>query len=273
MVRNAGALVARLSKEGEFRQAASWARWTLDLFDRGDVSEGIRRLRVVNDLGVARIMTGDLVGLRRVLEDAQTVAEGGLPSIAALLRSTLAWFELAEQRPLPALELLNATYQASNLAGRARQGYQLVRCLLELDRVTEAAEVAADIGRLAPSGASYEQALAALARAWWAPWRQGAARGVETSRRMLTAELMANGGSWLLSASCRYRRWGCAPAASWRAYGRLHPPASAYWAGERLFIRVGRPGRRLAHLRVLPGWGGWAVQGGGVGCATWLRWR
>lgn len=245
VVRNAGALVARLSKEGEFRQAASWARWTLDLFDRGDVSEGIRRLRVVNDLGVARIMTGDLVGLRRVLEDAQTVAEGGLPSIAALLRSTLAWFELAEQRPLPALELLNATYQASNLAGRARQGYQLVRCLLELDRVTEAAEVAADIGRLAPSGASYEQALAALARGM-----VGAVAGDEAERRaagedleraMLTAELVAEQRLMAALYFLLVTDGGAArlPPELARLLGQLHPTGLRVLSGpERLFAPV-----------------------------------
>lgn len=145
VVRNAGALVARLSQVGEFTEAASWARWTLDLFDRGEINEGTRRLTVVNDLSVSRIMTGDIVGLRRVLEDAQVLAEAGLPNLAPLLRSTLAWLELAEHRPQAALELISATYHASNLRWRARQGYQLVRCLLELERVDDAAAVAADI--------------------------------------------------------------------------------------------------------------------------------
>ncbi len=164
VVRNAGALVARLSQVGEFTEAASWARWTLDLFDRGEINEGTRRLMVVNDLSVSRIMTGDIVGLRRVLEDAQVLAEEGLPTLASLLRSTLAWLELAEHRPQAALELISATYQASNLHWRARQGYQLVRCLLELGRLDDAAKVAADIAQLSSSGSTYEQALATLAR-------------------------------------------------------------------------------------------------------------
>lgn len=163
VVRNAGALVARLSQVGEFTEAASWARWTLDLFDRGEINEGTRRLTVVNDLSVSRIMTGDIVGLRRVLEDAQVLAEAGLPALAPMLRSTLAWLELAEHRPQAALELISATYHASNLRWRARQGYQLVRCLLELERVDDAAAVAADIVQLSTSGAQFEQALASLA--------------------------------------------------------------------------------------------------------------
>lgn len=163
IVRNAGALVARLGQAGEYAEAASWARWTLDLFDRGEVNDGTRRLQVINDLGVARIMTGDLVGLRRVLEDAQAMSEGSLPTLAGLLRSTLAWLELAERRPEAALELLRANYQASPRNWRARHGYQLVRVLLELGHLTEAGQVADDVKRLSRSAQPYEQALASLA--------------------------------------------------------------------------------------------------------------
>ncbi len=164
VVRNAGMLVARLVQAGEYTEAASWARWTLDLFDRGEVAEGTRRLQVVNDLAVARILTGDLVGLRRMLEDAQVLAEGSLPQHAALLRSTLAWLELGEARPEAALELLRANYQASPRKGRARHGYQFVRGLLELGFVEQAERVAADVTELAASGVSVERSLAALAR-------------------------------------------------------------------------------------------------------------
>lgn len=186
VVRNAGALVARLGQEGEFAEAASWARWTLDMFDRGEVSEGTRRLRVINDLGVARILTGDLVGLRRILEDAQVMAEGSLPMLAALLRSTLAWLELAEQRPRAALDLISATYQASSRSWRARQGYQLVRCHIELGQLPEAERVAADISKLATADEPYEQALAALARGMVA-----AVRGEDGATDDLQAALLS----------------------------------------------------------------------------------
>lgn len=164
VVRNAGALVARLNHAGEYGEAASWARWTLDLFDQGEVVEGNRRLQVINDLAVARILSGDLVGMRRPLEDAQALSEGSLPQHAALLRGTLAWLELAEQRPSAALELLRANYLASPRKSRTRRGCELVRGLLEVGRLDEAARVAADITELSAVGVEAERSLAALAR-------------------------------------------------------------------------------------------------------------
>lgn len=257
VVRNAGALVARLSQEGEFSEAASWARWTLDMFDRGDISEGTRRLQVVNDLGVARVMTGDLVGLRRVLEDAQVVAEGSLPTLAALLRSTLAWLELAELRPAAALELMSATYEASGRNWRARQGYQLVRCLLELGRTAEAQRVAADITSLALADARYEQDLAALARGMvGAVLGQPSARD-ELQAALLSTELVAEqrlmGALYFLLAT----DGGAAllPPAVAHLLGQLHPTGLRVLSGpERLFAPIwatlgGRgPGLRLRFL-------------------------
>lgn len=241
VVRNAGALVARLSHEGEFSEAASWARWTLDMFDRGEVTEGTRRLRVVNDLGVARVLTGDLVGLRRVLEDAQVLAEGSLPALAALLRSTLAWLELAEQRPEPALELLNATYQASNRNWRARQGYQLVRCLLELGRTHEAQRVAADITRLARADAPYEQALAALARGMvgaveGAPDAVDELQGALLSRELVAEQRLMGALYFLLATD-----GGAAllPSELVRLLNQLHATGLRVLSGpERLFAPI-----------------------------------
>lgn len=254
VVRNAGALVARLSQEGEFTEAASWARWTLDMFDRGEVSEGTRRLRVVNDLGVARIMTGDLVGLRRVLEDAQVVAEGSLPVLAALLRSTLAWLELAEQRPQAALDLISATYQASGRNWRARQGYQLVRCLLEIGNGAEAQRVAEDISRLASADDAYEQALAALARGMVGAVLGTSGADDDLQAAVLSTDLVAEqrlmGALYFLLATD-----GGAPLLPpdvARLLGQLHPTGLRVLSGpERLFGAVWASlGGRAATLRL-----------------------
>ncbi len=164
VARNAHGLASRLLHIGEYSRAASWARWALDVVEREQVQDGNRRLHIVNQLAVARIMTGDLVGLRNLLEDSQALVEGALPSLAVLLRSTLAQLELASGRPREALELLTATYQASQRRFRARYGYQLVRVLLELDRRGDADEVARDISEVATAGEGHEHGLAALAR-------------------------------------------------------------------------------------------------------------
>ncbi len=164
LVRNAGMLVARLSRVGDYAEAARWARWTLDVFDRGDVVDGARRLQIVNDLALANIMSGDLVGMRRVLENAQVLAEGNLPQLAALLRGTLVLLELAEGEGRPALELALANYHASPRRTRAVHGQLLVRVLLELGSLDEARRVADDVVELAESDRHYEWNVAHLTR-------------------------------------------------------------------------------------------------------------
>ena len=164
VARNAGTLAARLAQQGEYARAASWARWALDLFDREHLRDGPRRLILVNDLAHARVMTGDLVGLRSTLEDAQVLVEGTLPQLAVMLRSTLAQLELAHGHAEAAHDLLSATYHASPRRSRARYGFQLARALVELGRLDEARQVSDDVSEISAAGEPHERSLAALAR-------------------------------------------------------------------------------------------------------------
>ncbi|MBX3140423.1 MAG: hypothetical protein KF875_06715 [Trueperaceae bacterium] len=162
LVRNGGMLVARLAQQGDYGQAARWARWVLDVFDRGDVRDGARRLQVVNDLAMASIMTGDLVGVRKLLENATVLAEGGLPQLAALLKGTLAALELVEGRRLAALAHAEENYRTSSRRTRALHGYVLVRVLLELEDFEAARRVAVDIGELVDPTRAHEWAVSRL---------------------------------------------------------------------------------------------------------------
>ncbi len=164
VARNAASLAAKLNHVGAFARAAAWGRWALDVFDQEHLQDGARRYSIVNDLAVARILSGDVAGLRQVLEDAQTAVEGSLPGLAARLRSTLAYLELAEGRPAAALPHLEATYRASPRRTRARYAYQLVRVLNELGRSVEAAAVAADAVEIAAGDEPHERLEGSLAR-------------------------------------------------------------------------------------------------------------
>ncbi|MEJ2358967.1 MAG: hypothetical protein P8Y13_12955 [Deinococcales bacterium] len=148
VARAAGTLAARLIHLGQFQRARSWAEYALQVFDQNGLRDGARRLTLFNDLAVARILSGDLAGLRRGLEDSQASIEGSLPDLAATYRSTLAWFEQASGRPEVALELMHATFEGSPRWQRTRYAYQLVRCLNEFGRHDEArrtAEIAVEL--------------------------------------------------------------------------------------------------------------------------------
>ncbi len=164
VARNADTLAARLFHMGQFGGAASWGRWAIDVFDEGQLQDSARRLLLLNNLAGARIMTGDLIGLRPSLEEAQVLVEGSVPRLATLLRGTLAQLELAEGNPEAALELISATYHGSPRLTRARYGSQLVRVLSELGRNDAALTVAADVTEITAADESAEQSMAALAR-------------------------------------------------------------------------------------------------------------
>lgn len=192
VARNASTLATQLLHMGEYARAASWARWALDVVDREQVQDGSRRLIIINQLAVARIMTGDLVGLRAVLEDAQALVEGSVPGLAVIFRSTLGLLELAEGRPEEALGLFSATYHASHRRNRARYGYQLVRALLELGRLDEARRVADDVWEVSTAGEGHERKLAALARGMVGAVAGDAAAPDDLLEAMLATELVAD---------------------------------------------------------------------------------
>lgn len=164
VARNADSLATRLSHIGEFARAASWARWALDVFDREQLLDGTRRLVILNNLANARILSGDLVGLRGLVEDGRALVEDSLPLLAMQFRGTLAQLELADGDPVAALELMESTYRSSYRRHRARNGYQYVRVLAELGRLDEARVVAIDVTETSRAGEEHERSLAALAR-------------------------------------------------------------------------------------------------------------
>lgn len=164
VARAAGALAARFLHAGQFLRARSWAEYALQVFDQNGLRDGARRLMLFNDLAVARILSGDLAGLRRGLEDSEAVLEGSLPNLAVVYRSTLAWFEQASGRPEAALEMMQATFEGSPRVHRTRYAYQLVRCLNEFGRSEEARRVAAVAVELSGDGNRQARLLGVLAR-------------------------------------------------------------------------------------------------------------
>jgi tetratricopeptide (TPR) repeat protein len=63
IARNAGALAGSLMALGRYREAAHWAGWALEQFDRAGLADATQRLRIVNDWAYARILLGDTAGL------------------------------------------------------------------------------------------------------------------------------------------------------------------------------------------------------------------
>ncbi len=162
--RNAGSLAAKLVHVGEFARARAWAQFALGVFDQHQLRDGARRLRLVNDLAFARLLTGDVAGLRRGLADAAATLTAAMPAVADLYRSTWAAVELAGGDPEAALALLRPLVEGAPRARRASFAQLAVRALLDLDRVDEAVLVAEDAVELAAGVGEHARRVARLAR-------------------------------------------------------------------------------------------------------------
>ncbi|MDF1523547.1 MAG: hypothetical protein P1P87_12140 [Trueperaceae bacterium] len=183
LARNAGALAARLLHLGEFVRARAWAQWALQSFDRHGLRDGMRRLLLVNDLALARVLTGDLAGLERVLEDGAAVLDGALPDVAGYYRSTWAAYELAVGRPDAAEARLRPALERSPLRARAEHAALMVRVLHELGCFDEAQRVGTEAFELGRDAGEQPRALGLLARGMAgavAAWRAGVLEGAES---------------------------------------------------------------------------------------------
>lgn len=177
VARNAGALAARLLDGGDFERARAWAHWALQVFDRHALNDGPRRLQLVNDLTFARVLTGDLAGIERVLEDASVVLDAARPDLAGHFRATWAAYELVVGRPEAAEARIRPAYERAPLRTRPLHAATLVRVLLELGRDEEARRVADEAVAMTTDPAAFGHGAARLARGMAgavAAWRAGA---------------------------------------------------------------------------------------------------
>jgi hypothetical protein len=162
-VRAAGTLAARFVHIGDFSASRSWASWGLQLYDEHGLKDGVRRLRLFNELAFARTMLGEWSGLRDQLQDSLTTVENVLPGVAAGYRHALADVERLEGDPSVAAEYTKANLDTALRQQKGLRAYQHVRSLLELGQVTKASSVARAAVALSAGAAEFQDYRARLA--------------------------------------------------------------------------------------------------------------
>jgi hypothetical protein len=148
VARNAGALAERLVHLGRFREAVSWGAWALRVYDRRDVQDGTRRLRLLNNWAFASVLCGSTLGLEQPLQDLRAALEDTMPSQARLFRSTLAVLALSRGEVARAVAMARVNLESVPRRHRGRFATDLVRALVESGEVEEAlrqARAAADL--------------------------------------------------------------------------------------------------------------------------------
>jgi tetratricopeptide (TPR) repeat protein len=142
ITRNASELTKQLLIVGFYKESVYWGRWTLEKFDEFGMVNSQRKLMLINDWAVARILTGEIVGLKQLLEEAEVQFENVLPHIIRNLTETLGDYYLSQGNPSEAL----ACY-LKNLVSEEREdaGYNalsVVQAYCHLNEPTKALEYA-----------------------------------------------------------------------------------------------------------------------------------
>lgn len=165
VVRNAGMLGERYLHDGRLDEAATWLGWALDTYARKGIKDGSRRLRILNDLAVARLLLGESAGLRMQLEEAQRSLEGILPSLALLFRTTLADMARAAGREDEAHELLLSVQEGAPRRLRAHFALPWVLHCLRRGELPAAQQAAREVEALSRVDGGTMRAPARIAMA------------------------------------------------------------------------------------------------------------
>jgi len=138
VARNAGSLAESLINLGNFLEAARWSDWALQTFDRKGLRDGSRRLRLLYVYAAARVIVGDVSGLRDALSEAKDASNSAELGVATDIGAVLANLELVLGDPHKAEQLTSENFKRSP---RWQLGYfavPLVRVLLEQEKIEEA---------------------------------------------------------------------------------------------------------------------------------------
>ena len=136
--RNAGSLAENLVYLGKFGEAANWGKWALQTFDKKELKDGSRRLRLLYFYAFASIVTGHIHGLREVLSEAKDASDSAELSIALDISVVLANLELVLGNLHEAEQLAIENFERGPRWRLGDFAVPLVRILLEQGKVEEA---------------------------------------------------------------------------------------------------------------------------------------
>jgi hypothetical protein len=142
ITRNASELTRQLLFTGQYKEAVHWGEWTLNKFSEFDLTNMQRKLVLVNEWAVARILVGETTGLKERLTETEEQFENVLPHIIRNLTETLGDYYLSQSDPSEAL-----TYYLKNLDSERREeaGYNalsVVQAYIHLNDFSKALEYA-----------------------------------------------------------------------------------------------------------------------------------
>jgi hypothetical protein len=163
IARNADALAQKLMQQGRFKSAVSWSQWALEVMRKHSVTDGQRKLRIINTWAYNRILTGDTAGLEALLLEQADNLRDAYPTLARLFRSTLGDYYMAVGQPEQALVHYRLNFEQAERSQLGVPTLDLVRALGEMGEGDEALRIAQSTLALLRYQGVAQQAAALLA--------------------------------------------------------------------------------------------------------------
>jgi hypothetical protein len=142
ITRSASEYTRQLLSTGHYKEAVQWGEWTLGKFNEFGMSSSQRRLLLINDWAVARILVGELIGLKQLLEEAEVEFENVLPHVVRNLTETLGDYYLSQGNPAEALNCYLKNFESEKRAEAGYNALAVVQAYSHLNEPTTALEYA-----------------------------------------------------------------------------------------------------------------------------------
>jgi len=153
-----------LQRTGAYRDSLWWGEWACAEFSRRELNEGYRRVTAKAALAFSKILVGDDVGLREIVEEIEVSSDmAGVPSYEGVVSVVADYFRVADEL-LRAANLYRLAFEnaALDIAGLVAIDY--VGCLIALGEVERALAVSDQAHRLSRLASRYQRDCGVLAR-------------------------------------------------------------------------------------------------------------
>jgi hypothetical protein len=142
ITRSASEYARQLLSTGHYKESVYWGEWALRKFEEFEMINSQRRLILTNDWAYARILSGETIGLKELLEEAELEFENLLPHIVRSLTETLGDYHLSQGNPSEALKCYLKNLESEKREEAGYNALSVVQAYLHLNEPTRALEYA-----------------------------------------------------------------------------------------------------------------------------------
>jgi tetratricopeptide (TPR) repeat protein len=152
-----------LQRVGSFREALWWGEWAVKEYVRRDLKENYRRVSGLAALASSKMLVGDQVGLREIVEAIQvSVGSVGVPSYEGVISTVADYHSISGSDGLAA-ELYGLAFEGASYDIAGLIAVDFVRCLVDIGHVDQAVDVGERVYALSQAASRYQRDCGTLA--------------------------------------------------------------------------------------------------------------